>query len=124
MRHLVFCNTCRFPDGRKTDDEGRTGGQVMIDAMRKVIADKGRDDVAIVEQACLWNCTQSCSVAIRDSERFSYITGRHVPSVEQAEAILAWYDLHGATESGEVPFRQWPDAMRGHFVARIPPVRT
>ena len=124
MRHLVFCNTCRFPDGRKTDDEGRTGGQVMIDAMRKVIAEKGRDDVAIVEQACLWNCTQSCSVAIRDSERFSYITGSHVPSVEQAEAILAWYDLHGATESGEVPFRQWPDAMRGHFVARIPPVRT
>ncbi len=124
MRHLVFCNTCRFPDGRKTDDEGRTGGQVMIDAMRKVIADKGRDDVTVVEQACLWNCTQSCSVAIRDSERFSYITGRHVPSVEQAEAILAWYDLHGATESGEVPFRQWPDAMRGHFVARIPPVRT
>ena len=65
-----------------------------------------------------------CSVVIRDSERFSYITGRHVPTEQQAEAILAWFDLHGATENGEVPFREWPDAMRGHFIARIPPVQT
>ena len=38
----------------------------------------------------------------------------------QAEAILAWFDLHGATMTGEVPFREWPGAMRGHFIARIP----
>lgn len=121
MRHLVFCNTCRFPDGRKSDEQGRTGGQAMIETMRKVLAAKGRNDVAVAEQSCLWNCTQSCSVVIRDSERFSYVTGRHAPGEEQAEAILAWFDLHGQTETGEVPFREWPDAMRGHFIARIPP---
>lgn len=95
----------------------------MIDALRTVLQARGRSDVDVVEQACLWNCTQSCSVAIRDTERFSYVTGRHVPTVEQAEAILAWFDTHGETETGEVPFRQWPDAMRGHFIARIPPVK-
>jgi predicted metal-binding protein len=124
MRHLVLCNTCRFPDGRKVDDEGRTGGQAMIACLHKVLEAKNRKDVEVVEQSCLWNCTQCCSVAIRDSARFSYVTGRHVPTEHQAEAILAWFDLHGATETGEVPFRQWPDAMRGHFIARIPPVRT
>jgi predicted metal-binding protein len=31
--------------------------------------------------------------------------------------------MHGATDSGDVSFRLWPDAMRGHFIARIPPVR-
>jgi predicted metal-binding protein len=123
MRQLVLCNTCRFPDGRKTDAEGRTGGQVMISALREVLAARQRNDVEIVEQSCLWNCAQSCSVAIRDTDRFSYVTGRHEPSVEQAEAILDWFDMHGKTETGEVPFRQWPDRMRGHFIARIPPVR-
>ena len=123
MRRLVLCNTCRFPDGRKTDDQGRTGGQVMIEAMRKVLGNQKRDDVMVVEQACLWNCTQSCSVAISDDARFSYITGRHEPSEKQAEAILAWFDLHGESVTGEVPFRQWPDRMRGHFIARIPPVQ-
>lgn len=123
MRSLVVCNTCRFPDGRKMDDTGQTGGQVMLAALRRVLADGARADVRLVEQACLWNCTQSCSVAIRDSQRFSYITGRHEPTLAQAAAIVAWFDLHGATATGEVPFRQWPDAMRGHFIARIPPVQ-
>lgn len=121
MRSLVFCNTCRFPDGRKTGDDGRTGGQVLIAEMRALLAEQGREDVQVVEQACLWNCTQSCSVAIRDDERFSYITGKHAATRAQAEAILAWYDKHGETPTGEVPFREWPDAMRGHFIARIPP---
>ena len=41
-----------------------------------------------------------------------------------AKAILAWFDLHGASESGEVPFKAWPQAMRGHFIARFPPVKS
>jgi predicted metal-binding protein len=122
MRSLVMCSTCKFPDGRKLADDGRTGGQTLIAEMRAVLAEKGRTDVDVVEQVCLWNCTQSCSVVIRDTERFSYITGKHVATQEQAEAILQWFDRHGKTEKGEVPFREWPDAMRGHFIARIPPV--
>ncbi len=123
MRSLVLCNTCRFPDGRKVADDGRTGGQTLIAELRALLAEHGRRDVDVEEQACLWNCTQSCSVAIRDTERFSYITGKHVATRTQAEAILQWFDAHGASPSGEVPFKQWPDAMRGHFIARIPPVK-
>jgi predicted metal-binding protein len=123
MRSLVLCNTCRFPDGRKFADDGRTGGQTLIAEMRGLLADSGRSDVQVEEQSCLWNCTQSCSVAIRDTERFSYITGKHVATRAQAEAILEWFDAHGETETGEVPFKLWPDAMRGHFIARIPPAK-
>ena len=123
MRSLVLCNTCKFPDGRKLGDDGRTGGQTLIAELRGLLADLDRHDVNVVEQTCLWNCTQSCSVAISDTERFSYITGKHVATRAQAEAILQWFDAHGETETGEVPFRQWPDAMRGHFIARIPPVK-
>jgi predicted metal-binding protein len=123
MRGLVMCSTCRFPDGRKLADDGRTGGQTLIAEMRGLLAELGRSDVQVEEQTCLWNCTQSCSVAIRDTQRFSYVTGKHVATREQALAILQWFDAHGATETGEVPFKQWPDAMRGHFIARIPPVK-
>ena len=122
MRSLVICTTCKFPDGRKTDDSGRTAGSLMVEALQSALTRGQREDVVIETQACLWNCNRSCSVVIRDDKRFSYVTGGHTPTPEQAEAILAWFDLHGETERGEVPFRQWPDAMRGHFIARIPPV--
>ena len=122
MRSIVMCSTCRFPEGPKIDATGKTGGETLIAAMRALLAELGRNDVDLVEQACLWNCTQSCSVAIRDPQRFSYITGRHEPSRAQAEAILQWFDAHGQSETGEVPFAQWPQRMRGHFIARMPPL--
>ena len=91
-------------------------------AMSDVLAEQGRSDVRVQSQACLWNCTRPCSVVMRDDERFSYVTGGNVPTKAQAEAILQWFDAHGQTETGEVPFKQWPQAMRGHFIARMPPL--
>lgn len=95
---------------------------MLIDHMRAALAAAGRADVVVETQACLWNCKRHCSVVLRDDRRFTYVTGDHAPTREQAEAILTWFDLHGETETGEVPFRLWPDAMRGHFIARVPKV--
>ena len=123
MREIVMCSTCRHSEGEKFGPDGRTGGEALIAHMRAAIAERG-GDVGVATQACLWNCKRHCSVILRDDARFTYFTGGHEPSREQAEAILDWFALHGATETGEVPFKQWPARMRGHFIARIPPVKT
>jgi predicted metal-binding protein len=121
MRRLVFCSTCKFSPESKTGPDGRTGGELLHAAMQAVLQRLGRTDVETVTQACMWNCDKPCSVVIQDDERFSYVTGRNVPSEEQAEAILAWFDAYGESDDGTVPFRQWPQMMRGHFIARLPP---
>ena len=122
QREIVLCTTCRYSAAEKTGPDGRSGGETLIGHMREAIAARGAGE-RIETQACLWNCNRHCSVILRDEARFSYFTGGHEPSREQAEAILDWFASHGRTESGEVPFRQWPDRMRGHFIARIPPVK-
>ena len=122
MRSLVICTTCKFSIESKTGPDGRTGGETLLGHMRDITAQ--RADVEVVEQACMWNCARPCSVVIRDDERFSYVTGGNEPSRAQAEAILSWFDAHGETPTGEVPFRLWPQAMRGHFIARIPPFKS
>ena len=123
MRSLVICSTCRFSAESKYAPDGRTGGEILVTQMLDVLAEQGRGDVAVQSQICLWNCTRPCSVVIRDDERFSYVTGGNAPTKAQAEAILEWFDAHGQTETGEVPFKQWPQAMRGHFIARMPPLQ-
>jgi predicted metal-binding protein len=123
MRSLVICSTCKYSADSKLAPDGRTGGAILIEAMQDVLAEQGRSDISVQSQICLWNCTRPCSVVIRDDERFSYVTGGNEPTKAQAEAILEWFDAHGATETGEVPFKQWPQAMRGHFIARMPPVK-
>jgi predicted metal-binding protein len=118
MRSIVFCTTCRYSADAKLGPDGRTGGETLIAHASEALGD--RADVTIETQACLWNCKRHCSVYFRDDERFSYFTGDHAPTREQADALIAWFDQHGRAETGEVPFREWPDAMRGHFIARVP----
>jgi predicted metal-binding protein len=124
MRSLVICSTCKFSAESKFAPDGRTGGEILISEMNAVLIEQGRSDVEVQTQICLWNCTRPCSVVMRDDERFSYVTGGNEPTKAQAEAILAWFDAHGQTQTGEVPFKQWPQAMRGHFIARMPPVKS
>ncbi len=122
MREIVMCSTCRYSAAEKSGPDGRSGGETLISHMRDAIAARA-SDVGVQTQACLWNCRRHCSVVLRDDRRFTYFTGDHEPTREQAEAILDWFSAHGETEAGEVPFRLWPDRMRGHFIARIPPVK-
>jgi predicted metal-binding protein len=124
MRSIVFCTTCRYSAESQVGADGVTGGQTLARAMENLIAERGRKDVAVGRQACLWSCTRHCNVLLQDSERYSYLAGGFVPGRDAAEAILAWFDLHGQSATGEVPFRTWPQGMRGHFIARIPPSRS
>lgn len=121
MRSIVLCTTCRYSAEDKTGPDGRTGGEILISHVRDVLAERELA-LAVETQACLWNCKRHCSVFLRDDARFSYFTGDHQPAREQAEAIIDWFSLHGESPTGEVPFRSWPDAMRGHFISRIPKV--
>jgi predicted metal-binding protein len=116
MREIIVCTTCRYSADAKTGPDGRTGGEMLLAEMREAAG-----DARVRSQECLWNCTRHCSVLIRDTGKFSYIAGGFRPGTGAAPAILAWFAMHGETGTGEVPFRQWPDAMRGHFIARIPP---
>ncbi len=120
-RMIVFCETCKFSKEEKLAPDGRTGGEMLAQEMRDLLAERKRSDVTIATQACLWSCTRHCNVYLRDEDKFSYLTGDFAPERPSAEAILEWFDMHGASETGAVSFREWPDGMRGHFIARIPP---
>ncbi len=68
-------------------------------------------------------CTHGCNVAVQAEGKLGYT---HRPfrarRAEAAEAILAWARLHAESASGQVPYRLWPQAVKGHFVTRHPPL--
>ncbi|MEO1066550.1 MAG: DUF1636 domain-containing protein [Pseudomonadota bacterium] len=117
-RAIIVCQTCKFTAETKTDTNGVTGGEHLTRHLEDVLA--GRDDVVIQKQDCLWACSDHCNVVMSDTERFSYLAGRFAPERASAEAIVEWFDKHGTSKTGQVPFREWPDGMRGHFIARLP----
>jgi predicted metal-binding protein len=122
MRSLVFCTTCRYSLEEALGPNGLTGGETLAREAEALLAERRRNDIEVRRQACLWSCKRHCNVWFCDPRRFTFIAGDFSPTREAAEGILDWFDLHGATADGLVPFREWPQAVRGHFIARLPPM--
>ena len=35
---------------------------------------------------------------------------------------MAYAEMHAESETGRVPFREWPQEVKGHFITRHPPL--
>jgi predicted metal-binding protein len=107
---LLACESCGSAD---RDARGLTRGQRLIEQLRVLGGD-------VRATSCLWNCKRSCSVHVRSRGRAGYVIGDLDPSPAMAQALLDWTTLYTASPDGAVPFKTWPQLMRGHFVCRIP----
>lgn len=119
---VVACNTCRHAADSREDDQGVRGGARLVAALRAV---KGSDpayaDVEVQEMPCLFACDAFCTVHLRAPDKVGYVLGRFEPGEEAARAILDYAALYAGSEMGQVPYRQWPAGVKGHFITRTPP---
>lgn len=120
---VVVCNTCRYSgDGRIRNDDAPRDGAVLADALRKVQeTDPALQAVAVQAMPCLFACSRSCTVHIRAPGKVGYVLGDFAPDDDAARAILEYAVAHAASEEGRVPFREWPQGVKGHFITRTPP---
>jgi predicted metal-binding protein len=65
-------------------------------------------------------CDFACNVAIQASGKLNYVLGNFSPNIESAKGIVDYAKLHAASDKGQVPFREWPQSIKGHFRARLP----
>lgn len=119
---VVVCVTCRNSAGAREDGAGQRGGAVLEQALRAVQAgDASLRGVAVQPMACLFACTRHCAVHIRAPGKIGYVLGDFAPDAEAARAILEYAARHAASVEGQVPYRDWPEGVKGHFITRTPP---
>lgn len=116
---ITICSTCRHM-GRDLPEGAVRDGERLAEKVARLVPENG--DLRVRRVACLMGCDHGCNVAIQAEGKLSYVLGRFAPEEEAARAILAYAALHAASPSGQVPFRAWPQGVKGHFVARIPPL--
>lgn len=120
MTTIFVCDTCRWSTEERAGPDGRTGGEQLAEHVEHLAAE--RPEITVRRQSCLMGCERFCNVAITAPGKLSYVLGTFTPDVEAAEAIIEYAGLHAASPAGQVPFRQWPQGVKGHFVARIPAI--
>ena len=119
---VVACNTCRHSADARDDGEGVRGGARLAEALKTVQAsDPAYADVAVQEMPCLFACQDFCTIHLRAPAKVGYVLGRFEPTEDAARAILDYAVHYAASEHGRVPFGQWPEGVKGHFITRSPP---
>lgn len=119
---LIVCSTCRHSAEAREDEAGVRGGARFAEALRAAAADDARvAALAVEEMPCLFNCAQHCSVHLRAPDKIGYVLGRFEPTAEAAKAVIDYVAAYLDSAEGVVPYRQWPEGVKGHFIVRTPP---
>lgn len=115
---ITVCDTCK---GETWDEaQGQTDGERLAEFVEAAAADQA--DVKVRRHSCLMGCSHACNVAIQSEGKLAYTLGRFDPSAEAAGGIVEYAALHAQSKTGQVPFKQWPLPIKGHFVTRHPPL--
>ena len=117
---ITICETCKREDWKEKGLKESDGFELA-----QLIEKSSMTEEKIITRrhSCLMGCDHGCNVTIQDNKKLSYVLGNFKPTSEDAEAIILYAHLHANSTNGQVPYREWPQAIKGHFVARIPPIK-
>ena len=115
---ITICDTCKREDWAERG-LGLTDGEMLAAMVETAAAGSA---VRTRRISCLMGCDHSCNLAIPAAGKLAYTLGRFEPTREAAEGIVAYAHGHAASDTGQVPYREWPQAVKGHFITRHPPL--
>ncbi|WP_425092790.1 DUF1636 family protein [Tropicimonas sp. S265A] len=116
---ITICDTCK-QDGWDARGMDQTDGEVLAAAVET--AAKASPGLRTRRHSCLMGCSGACNVTIQARGKLAYTLGRFDPNAEAAAAIVDYAEKYAESDSGQVPYRTWPEAIKGHFVTRHPPL--
>lgn len=114
---ITICDTCKL-EGWDAQTHAQTDGERLASEVEA--AAQGVETVTTRRHSCLMGCSHGCNIAIQSEGKLTYVMGRFEPGTDAADGIVEYASKHAASEMGQVPFREWPQAVKGHFVSRIP----
>lgn len=65
---------------------------------------------------------RAVNITVQAKDKINYSLGTFEATEGDAEAIVEYAAKHAASETGQVPFREWPQGVKGHFVSRHQPL--
>ena len=115
---ITVCDTCKREDWAPGD--GPTDGARLAELIED--AATTTPTVQVRRHSCLMGCVRACNVTIQGADKLNYTLGDFEPNTDVAKAIVHYAQLHADSETGQVPYRTWPQPVKGHFVSRHLPL--
>ncbi len=116
---ITICDTCKH-EGWDQSGMEETDGEVLAGLVEA--AATGVSDVKTRRVSCTMGCNRACNITVQATGKINYSLGTFNPTAEDAAAIVEYAGKHAASETGQVPYREWPQGVKGHFVSRHQPL--
>ncbi|MEL6957833.1 MAG: DUF1636 domain-containing protein [Pseudomonadota bacterium] len=116
---ITVCDTCKRAGWEETGME-QTDGEKLA-ALVEAAATTA-DAVRTRRVSCTMGCDRACNITVQAAGKINYSLGTFEPTEDDAEAIVEYASKHAASETGQVPYREWPQSVKGHFVSRHQPL--
>ena len=116
---ITICDTCKR-EGWDAATGVPTDGETLAGLVER--AATGRGGLRTRRVSCTMGCERACNVIVQAAGKIGYSLGKFEASEADARAIVEYAGMHAASATGQVPFREWPQGVKGHFVSRHVPV--
>ncbi len=115
---ITICDTC------KTEGWSEKGTETTDGAALAALIEAAAEGQPVHTRrvSCTMGCERACNIIVQAKGKIGYSLGKFEPTAEAAQAIVDYAAMHSASETGQVPFRQWPVGVKGHFVSRQVPL--
>ena len=112
---IIVCNTC----GHNSEQpEAVRPGEKLATVIEDMLA--GDASINLRRFSCLMACQRMCTVQLRSIGKMDYALGDFIPDYDHASALVEYTRLYHESETGQVPYKQWPVLIKGKFLTRIP----
>lgn len=118
---IVVCSTCKFKTDEPLNASGERGGTALYHHVKTAADALEASSISVEPMACLFACSQHCTVHLRAPGKVGYVLANFDPTPASAEALAEFAKQYDRSPEGVVPYRDWPEGVKGHFLVRIPP---
>ena len=118
---IVVCSTCKFKAEEPINASGERGGTALYRHVKDAADVLEATSISVEPMACLFACSQHCTVHLRAPGKVGYVLANFEPTTASAKALVEFAQHYDRSSEGVVPYKEWPEGVKGHFLVRIPP---
>lgn len=121
-QHTLFvCTLCRASETER-EQIGPNGGQYLLDRLYEALdgSDVG-NAIRLHPVRCMGVCSRSCVVSFSAPKKLTFIFSELSPTQSVPE-LLQFSQQYISSSTGNVPYRERPNAAKKGLVAVLPPL--
>jgi predicted metal-binding protein len=118
---LFVCKSCHRSSAERPEDQP-SDGTLLLEQLNRLYPEQFQtNEFEIQPVGCLWTCDRPCAVAFSAPCKPTYLF-TNLPASDSAAALLQFSKLYLGSNTGDVPWKQFPEALQSASIAKIPGV--